>query len=602
VVLKGKGEGELICRWVGSKPRGWNVWKLGSIIGLVGEIQMEEKLELVNSEPVGIDGRGSGMLPVYQWDGIEDRKIRDIIAEALLYVCEHIQDSLPKDIIEKASLLTYGDALRDAHFPANQSNKGRNRLIFEEVFLFHIGRRLQSKLKQHQGWHNSIKHDSVGALSLHKQINLNDEQEIAFTDIKRDLMIQRPMRRLIQGDVGTGKALVALLSTIIIAEQGNVAVYICNDLLSAERRFLFAEPLLKSVSIQCVLLNSRPNRAQMDVLKQEGGVVFGTINVLEGKPNIQPRMIVVEESMNFGGNIPTKHLKNTPSPDLLVLTPMPQPMSILETVYADLDISMILTSNIIHPQCSFLTSDFRSEAYKDVLDHIKEGHQAFIALPVRDGKDLLGVKDALNMASAIQAEFLPEIRIGVYCSEMSKDERHRVFDDFQRRRIDVLLCTTFIEEAPSLGNVSVMVVEMAEKHSLTRLHRLRSHLGHSHYPATCRFVLSNNPTEEDIDMISLVCREHSGFRLAEEDEQIRGFSSLSSLEVTRGDFQWIGNGKNERQIRMKARDLARTISTKDIERSRWPLLNNAAQKRWGTVFDIPLQSRNQKRYRKRRRR
>ena len=587
LVLSEKDGVQLHVRWVGNAPRGWDEWDLSTTIGLVGLVQLEDCLEMINAEPVGLAGRGSGILSNYGLEGVEDQEIRAILSKILSEVQGQIQDSLPKEIVDAAGLISLDDALREVHFPSNINYSGRKRMVFQEVFLYNVGKRLISTLEGEQGHRNIISHAGLARLSYEKRIILNDEQERVFSEIRRDLFSIKPMRRLLQGDVGAGKPMIALLSAISVLHNDVLVVYVCEDALSVERRSESTRSLLKMLSISTYSLSEAPSRAQFDALKKQGGLVFTTKEVLSSKlQSLNIRLVIMEENSGFGESFKNPVLRTKPVPDLLVLTPTPMPVAALETVYVDLNISLIPHTDIVFPKSTFLTSKYRAEAYASLLEQVKNGRQGYIVLPSKDGKDLLGVKETLQMAGALNAELLPGVRIGIYCSGMNTDERIKVFEDFQSRRIDVLLCSTIIEENPSVKNVSWMIVEMAERYTTLRLHRLRGFLATSHYQPTCQFILSDNSTEEDVERASLVCQEYSGFVLTEK---------LSSDEFPKIDYKWIRG--DERDLRMLARELSRTLSLKDIRRVRWPLLHNAIVKRWGAEFDVPTKGRN---YRKRR--
>ena len=213
VVLEGKDDVTLSCSWAGHAPRGWSRWQVGSTIGVVGDVQLDEGLEMRNPEPIGLDGRGSGLLAKYGLDGVSDQEVRNLVA-SLIQTVGTVQDSLPKDIVDESDVLSLEDALREAHFPANQNYKGRSRMAFEEVFLYHVGKRLNSKFVASNGVANVIQHRSLAQYSWINNIQLSDEQEVVLSDIRREMLSSEPMRRLLQGDVGSGKPMVALFAAL----------------------------------------------------------------------------------------------------------------------------------------------------------------------------------------------------------------------------------------------------------------------------------------------------------------------------------------------------------------------------------------------------
>jgi ATP-dependent DNA helicase RecG len=511
-----------------------------------------------------------------------------------------VQDSLPKEVLEGAGVLSLEDALREAHFPANQNFHGKSRLVFEEMFLYHIGKRLNSNFASSSGASNRIRHQGLARLSWIQNIELSDEQEVVLSEMRREMLSPEPMRRLLQGDVGSGKPMVAMFAVLSLFGRENkkgksakqpLAIYLCDDELSAERRFLFMEQAFKMLGIQCKILTDKPNKAECNILETEGGIVFCTNELLETRlqslPNI--RMLIVEENSDFGSHIPYSFLKRTPSPDLLVITPTPQSVSVLETVYADFALSTIESSTAQLPTCTWVKATEREGVYEQLLLKVKEGRQGLIVWPVIDGKDLLDIQQALQMAGAIQTHLLPGVRIGIYCSEMKKSERLQVFEEFRHKRIDVLLCATVIEDTPAVENSTMMIVEKAEMTDVMRLHRLRGHLVNSHYAAQCTYIVSEEASEETMELVELVCQEQDGFALVEQvHPQTENVLNL----------KWAG--AEDRDVRLNARNMAHSLSIKDIKRCRWPLLNNAVRN-WWSDFSVPTsRPQNKRRYKRKR--
>ena len=601
IVLEGKDAVEMSCSWAGNAPRGWERWSVGATIGLVGHVDIEDGLEMRNPEPIGLDGRGSGLLPKYDLDGISNQEVRNLIAY-LIQTLGTVQDSLPKDIVEVSDILSLEDALREAHFPSNQNYKGRSRLAFEEVFLYHVGKRLNSKFVASNGVANVIHHKSLAQYSWIQNIQLSDEQEVVLSDIRREMLSSEPMRRLLQGDVGSGKPMVALFAALSLFDlrkpskgkspKKPLVVYLCDDELSAERRFGFVEGAFKMLGIQCKLLTHKPSKAEYSILESDGGMVVVTSEIL--KTRLQSlgniRLVIVEENHNFGSNIPYGFIKRSPSPDLLVFTPTPQPIHILETVYADFALSTISVDNRVLPNTRCVKAEEREPVYGKLLDLVNQGRQGMIVWPVVNGKDSIDVKQALQMASAIQGRYLPDVRMAVYCSSMRTEERLKVFEAYQNKRIDVLLCTTIIEDTPTVGNSTMIIVEKAEVSDLMRLHRLRGHLSNSHYPSECVYVLSDDADDEAVELVERVCDQSDGSELAEwlADDK-------AGLE-----FRWATQA--DVLVRMKARKLAHKLALRDLRRCRWPLLNNAVRN-WWEEFEVPEHtktSNNRRRYNKKR--
>ena len=587
VVLVGREGERMVARWVGASPRGFSGWDTGVEIALIGTASVEEvgpegeaRIVLYESETVGLDGRGSGWLARYGLPGIDDREVRDAVARALVEVVDRVRDTLPPSVLDRHRLLPLDEALRDAHFPANTTGRGRSRLAFEELFLLQVGVALRAgRGRPERGMAHRALHSFLGQLELQHGMVLDDGQEQALADIQRDLVSTAPMTRLLQGDVGAGKGLVALMAAIIVAENRTQVAMVCPDPLTAERRFLFAESLLRSLGIAPILIGGNISHGQADAMRRgESHIIFGTAALLSDKVEWRKLgLVVVEERDRYGTVSPEKLRSRTPRPDLLVMTTAPIPASLTFSVFGEFDLSVVPRRSGAQATPRIFSGDERSAAYALVHDQIRARHQAYVVFPVSGGRDLLGPEDARRFADALRQELPEETRIAVYASAMNRDDRFRVVDDFAHRRIDVLVSTTYIEDAPAVDNATVMVVEHADKHSLIRLHRLRGHL---HY-GTCALVLGDPPSDEGRKLVELAVQEVDGFRLAEIDLKFRGVEELLGDRATEAPvFAW-ADPPEDRALLMRARTEAFDLVRADPELRRNQALARAVAVRWG---------------------
>jgi ATP-dependent DNA helicase RecG len=574
------------ARWLGEgAPRGWDSWVAGSEVALVGVVaDTDDGLVLYEGEPVGIDGRGSGFLPQYELEGCDDHDVRELVGRGLDGILSRLADPVPSGIRSHHRLLTLDQALRDAHFPANAAGRGRVRLAFEELLLMQLGVAWRSgRGRPERGLAHKVLHSAVGQIGAQHNLTLDDGQEMAFAEIRRDLHKSRPMARLLQGDVGAGKGMVCLMSALVVVGNGHQVAMVAPDALAAERRFLHVESLLRSVGVAPLLVGDRVNHAQADAIRRgEAQVVFGTSAVLaDSLAWKRLGLVVVEERSPYGViTSGTVGSSQGPRPDLLVTTRVPIPSSLTFTVFGDLDVSVVRQTNRPRVSSSVLTATARKDAYTQVRAAIAAGQQAFVVLPVREGRDLLNHADAKRMAAALHADALRGARVGVYSTDMTREERSRVFDDFQHRRIDALVCTTYIEDAPPVANASVMLVEYADLHDLMRLHRLRGHVGGGHTEGTCFFVLSDQPADKTPEQVAMVVRETDGFALAEIDLDVRGAAALLGDRATEmPTFRW-ANPPRDRELLLRARQEAFRIVADGGGMRRSPELAQAVSARW----------------------
>jgi len=573
------------ARWAMRPPRSWNGWKAGVEVGIVGQlVEGEADLVLYQGEPVGIDGHGSGLLPEYDLPDLSDGLLRDLVAAALGSCLGRLEDILPAAMLENHRLLALDEALRDAHFPANPSGRGRVRMAFEELLLLQVGVAWRAGRGQSErGQSHKAIHGTVGEIEAQHGVTLDDGQELAFAEIRRDLLKPAPMTRLLQGDVGAGKGLVALMAAVVVAANGAQVAWIAPDVLAAERRYLHTEALLRSVGLNPVFVGEAPDHAQLDAVRRgEAQILFGTSQLLNGDIGWKRLgLVVVEERGPYGTITPGSIRVKGPRPDLLVITRAPIPSSLACTVFGDFDVSIVPTVERPRVHTHVLSADRRAEAYTQVQGQLQSGRQAYVVFPVQEGRDLLSVADAMRMAKALQAEFFPASRLGVYCSAMSREERSRVYDDFQHRRIDVLVCTTFIEDAPPVPNAAAIVVEYADLHDLVRLHRLRVHVGYGNTSGLCCLVLSDAPAEGVREQVELVAGETDGFRLAEVDLQMRGAGALlGDRAAEMPEFQWADPPK-DRELLLRARQEAFRLVAEDPDLRRSGAIAQAVGARWG---------------------
>ena len=299
IVIEGK-DTKVLCQWTTRAPRGWELWEIGQDIALFGVVEEPEDtaavpapsaeqtasnadpaeevavaespqpmIKLIGAEPVGIWGKGGGSRPVYQLGTVDDSELREVVARSLLLLKGRIADPLPAYLIDEQKLLRFEEALKDAHFPSNSAQRGIKRLGLQEALLFQLGRRIVEDIPEASNASScNLSHEGIGRLSLMREIQLNDEQEVTFSDIRRDLIANRPMRRLMQGDVGSGKSLsVCSRRFQLLNPEG---AYLCViPLRAVNDATRFAEPLLLELGIKTELIPGALRRDHLDFLNRK---------------------------------------------------------------------------------------------------------------------------------------------------------------------------------------------------------------------------------------------------------------------------------------------------------------------------------------------
>lgn len=530
-VVLGDETARVVCRWM--TPRVLSFWQAmepGARIAIHGLVEEEGELRLLHEgEQVWLDSRGQGRQACYALPGVADADLRTLLGQVLDACAGQIADPLPEEMRKRLRLLPFEEALRRLHFPVHGPQRGRERLAFDELLLYQLGSAIERKRQpRERGTAHPIRHRLVAQIMASRTHPLSDGQEIAFSEIRRDLARPLPMNRLLQGEVGLGKGFVALLSAVVVAEDREQVVFVAPDALAAEHRFLFAEPLLRSVGLVPALLLDKPDAAMADALKRGAvHVAFASPWIIKAWPAFKRLgMVVVEERQEYGSVTLASLPSQGARPDLLVLTDAPIPTSIALTLFSDMDLSLVPGQLGPGLQVSSHSWADHMEAYTRAQAELEAGRQVYVVLPMVEGQERLNLRELARFADALRGEAFPGKRIGVFSGLMSREERQRTYDDFIHRRIDVLLTTTIIEDGPAVLNATACVVLEADRFDLVRLHRLRSHVARGLRSGRCMLVLSETPDPLGVRRVEIMVREPDAFRIAEHDLVTRGAEAL----------------------------------------------------------------------------
>jgi ATP-dependent DNA helicase RecG len=562
------GVATVVCRWVTPVDEAFRQrFHAGSRVAVHGRVEHDGDITLLlDGELVWVDSRGQGRQAVYDIPGIPDEEVRMVMRWAVDEFADGLLDPLPEDSRRNIRLLDLSEAVRRLHFPTQGHRRGRERLAFDELLLYQLGMGLRRRsTAQERGSAHVISHKLVAQVQQVHNIVLSDEQEAAFSEIRRDLVRPRPMNRLLQGDVGAGKGAVALLTAVMVAENREQVVFLAPDGPAAEHRFLFAEPILNTVGLQPILITEQPTTAQTEALRSgDALIVYGTHAMTRAWPTFRRLgLVIVEEREAYGvaslADLPGKGGR----PDLLVLSNAPLPTSIALTVFGDMDLSLVTAPGLIGAQTEVFQGSERKEAYVRAFEELAAGRQVYVVLPLRNGQEPLDMRDLARFADVLRSEAFPGHRIGLFTGLMSKEERQRTYEDFRHRRIDVLLTTTIIEDGPVVSAATSMVVEQADRFDLVRMHRLRAHVSRGVRQGRFLLVLSDEPETEGVARVELLGRERDGFRIAEFDLLQRGAATLLGQRAKEmPSFRYVDTIEH-RELLVRARTEAFTILNAD---------------------------------------
>jgi ATP-dependent DNA helicase RecG len=436
------------------------------------------------------------IVPVYsETEGLYQRTLRRLMNTILEGYADELSSPIPSEIAGRQNLIDFSDAFRRVHFPPEgesmdalnlQRSDGHRRIIFDEFFFLELGMALK---KRGVALETGISFRTEGTLSqkLLNQLDfkLTRAQERVLAEIKADLQKPHPMNRLIQGDVGSGKTVVALLTCLFVLECGYQAAIMVPTEVLAEQHFLNLHRWVEPLGIKVGLLTSSVKSSEREDLYQRirtGHIqlVIGTHAVIQEAVEFNRLgLAVIDEQHKFGVVQRGLLKKKGESPDVLVMTATPIPRTLAMTLYGDLDVSLIdeMPPGRVPVETKVFPESARAKVYRIVEEEVKKGRQAFVVYPLVEESEKLDLMDATRMAEHLQKEIFPEFRIGLLHGRMKSDEKEAIMTEVQEGRIQILVATTVIEVGIDIPNASVMVVEHAERFGLSQLHQLRGRIG-----------------------------------------------------------------------------------------------------------------------------
>ena len=527
-------------------------WLAGQLVPEVmvmvsGEVQRRYGLQLaaknveVIDDPNGIgDNAHAGrFVPVYPVNkNIQTRRMRTLIHRAL-DEAGHVLDPLPGDVLVRHGLAGMNDAIREVHFPSGREalKAAMRRLIFHELFVIQVGlaarkRRLEKDEagQSHRG-DGSLLNPFLKGLPF----GLTVAQERVTEELLADMRAEKPMRRLVQGDVGSGKTVVAVAALLTAVESGGQGALMAPTEVLAEQHYLSISSALDDLPVNIVLMTGSQNAAERrealeKVREGEAHVVIGTHALIQkGVEFDDLSLVVVDEQHRFGvGQRTVFKEKGATTPDTLVMTATPIPRTLSLTLYGDLEVSMIdelppgrkpvETQRVGLPQ--------REEAYEAVRSELEEGRQAYVICPlVEESEALEDVRAAEELYEELESEIFPERKVGLLHGRMKATEKREVMAAFRAGEIEVLVATVVVEVGVDVPNASAIIIEGAERFGLSQLHQLRGRVCRGLHPPKC-FLIGEPKTDDGRSRLEALCEHQDGFKLSEVDLAIRGEGTL----------------------------------------------------------------------------
>jgi len=492
------------------------------------------------------------LVPVYPLtQGLRPRQVRKLMKEVVDQWAWQVADFLPAELRERCRLMELPEAINQAHFPENEvaKNQARVRLAFDELFLLQLG--VMSKKRDWQGSQPSpplaVDNSLLETFSRSLPFELTAAQRKALREILADLSQTQPMCRLLQGDVGSGKTVVATMASLVTAANGHQAALMAPTEILAGQHFITIGELLSGVGqaegdgyirrfsgvlprpLVVALLTGELGQARKQEIQQainDGmvDIVIGTHALVQKGVEFQRLgLAVVDEQHRFGVEQRSALRQKGVSPHMLVMTATPIPRTLALTLYGDLDISVIdqLPPGRQVVKTRWLKPQQRDTAYGFLRRQVTGGRQAFIICPLIEESEAIAAQAAVVEYEHLSQEVFPDLRLGLLHGRMSGRDKDDVMERFRTGELDILVTTPVVEVGIDVPNATVMLVESADRFGLSQLHQFRGRVGRGHEQSYC-MLLAENPSEVGQQRLDIIEKTWDGFILAEEDLKLRG--------------------------------------------------------------------------------
>ena len=504
----------------------------------------EVEWEMVDDEGGTESLNSNRIVPVYPLaEGVKQERMRRIVWEALSLASatpESIADALPPEVRQRHHLLNRAQTLRQIHYPDNGSklDDARYRLTFEEflaVQLMLVQQQRANKSERGIEVSPQIAESAIGELAAALPFEMTDAQKRVVGEIAADMQQPRPMNRLVQGDVGSGKTVVAMAAMLMAVRSGYQAALMAPTEILAEQHAAGLRKVMKALEIPVALVtgSSHTAREKADILQciadGQYPIVIGTHALIQESIRFHNLgLAVVDEQHRFGvvqrATLRDKGLESSGvTPDVLVMTATPIPRTLTLTVYGDLDVSVVdaLPPGRKPIRTHWKKAEERSLVYETMRKLLQQGRQAYVICPLVEESDKLQAKAATELAEELATEVFPEFRVGLLHGQMKSAEKDAVMHLFRSRELDVLVSTTVIEVGVDVPNSSVIVIEDADRFGLAQLHQLRGRVGRGDTQSYC-LLIADPKTPDGAARMTIMAESTDGFKIAEEDLRLRG--------------------------------------------------------------------------------
>jgi ATP-dependent DNA helicase RecG len=591
VAIVSDGSGYLQCIWFNQWQRFLKVFQVGETVAFSGKVKYYEGYEMIHPDFDKLSDESDEdnflhtgiIIPLYpssealSKSGLDSRGFRRIFKAVVRDDNSFISESLPDYIVKKNNLLSLNEAIRAVHFPKdyNELDLAYNRLKFEEFFYLELllAYRKRELIIENKG----IKFEKWGELTkkLSEKLpfKLTDAQKRVANEIWHDMKSSKPMNRLIQGDVGSGKTIVALISMLIAVENGYQSAMMAPTEILAEQHYLTVKRLLEELGVHVVLLVGGQRKSVREKVYEEiengkAQIILGTHALIEEDVKFHKLgLVVIDEQHRFGVMQRARLREKGLHPDVLVMTATPIPRTLALTVYGDLDVSIIdeLPKGRKPIKTILYKETDRQKVYKFLREEIQKGRQAYIVYPLVEESEKIDLKAAVESYEVLRKEIFPDLKLSLIHGRMKNDEKDSVMQSFKNGEIDILVSTTVIEVGVDVPNATVMLIEHAERFGLTQLHQLRGRVGRGEHQSYCLLIAQYGKDDDARKRLKTLEGSTDGFNIAEVDLELRGPGEFFGTRQHGLPDLKIANVVIDGQILSKAREEAFAVIKNDPE-------------------------------------
>jgi ATP-dependent DNA helicase RecG len=570
--------GQISLKWFQWFPQYLkNVCKKGNILFLSGEVtRFGNTLQMVHPDITILDeepdaGEHAKVVPIYsEVEGVKQGVLRKIIARVVEDYGQHVEGVLSPDIESSEGLTGLRNSFSSLHHPHDylEGNRTRNqfleRIILEEYVIFQSALLIRKREVESEKGIRFVPDGNYCNRFLNDLgFELTVAQKKVVAEINGDMTDDKPMNRLLQGDVGSGKTVCAVIAALRAVDSGYQAAFMAPTEILAEQHYLTIHKALEKMDIPAVFLRGNLGREREGILKKiaEGAitVIVGTHAVIQQDVTFRNLGLVIIDEQHRFGVLQRKLLKDKGlMPDVLMMTATPIPRTLSMVVYGDLDVSLIdeMPKGRQKIGTKVYTEKDKEAVYRMAEAEVREGRQAYIVYPLVEESEKMELLNATEMAGHLQKVVFPSFKVGLLHGRMKAEEKEGVMLRFKNREIDLLVCTTVIEVGIDVPNATMIVIEHAERFGLSQLHQLRGRVGRGVHPSQCILIAGEKKTGIAAKRLKIMEETTDGFKIAEEDMKIRGVGDMLGVRQSGIPKFRAGDIIRDMDIMLRARKIA----------------------------------------------